>query len=418
MHFVCSTFGSSGDVFPVLGLALELRGRGHQVTFATNEHFAATVAEYGLPFEPLGSKEQFMAAINDPDLWHPRRAFRQVLHYLQPVLRQQYELHARLAGSGNVVGITNSLGFGALMAQDRLRLPVVTVHCQPAVLWSDRQPPALPGLFGPRWLKGLLYRVGERLVLDPVVCPFLNAWRQELGLPPVRRITRWWNSRFGILCLFPDWFAPPKEDWPEGIMQTDFPLWNHQSDQGLAPAVEEFLARGAPPLVFTPGSANLYGQRFFQAAVEACQALQRPGILLTPYPDQLPRSLPASVAHFGYVPLDLLLPRSAAFVHHGGIGSTSQAMLAGIPQVLMPLAHDQFDNASRVQRLGLGDWIPARRFSGPRLTAKLRRLLALPTVLAACRAAAQRLAARDGLRRSAAAIEERLAKAVGSSSTS
>jgi UDP:flavonoid glycosyltransferase YjiC (YdhE family) len=85
-------------------------------------------------------------------------------------------------------------------------------------------------------------------------------------------------------------------------------------------------------------------------------------------------------------------------------------MLAGIPQVLMPLAHDQFDNAERIKRLGLGDWIPARQFSGRRLAGQLKRLLASPSVAASCRAAAQRLTARDGLRRSAAAVEGRVAQ--------
>jgi rhamnosyltransferase subunit B len=410
VHFICSTFGSSGDVFPMLGLALELRGRGHEVTFATNEHYAGLAAEHGLPFEPLGTREAFAACIRHPDLWHPQRAFGHVFRSLQPALKRQYEIHA----DARSVGITNCFGFGALMAQDKLRVPVITLHCQPSVIWSDVAPPDLAGVFGPRWLKSLMFRVGERLVLDPVVCPFLNAWRQELGLAPVGRIVRWWNSSYGVLCLFPEWYAPPQRDWPAGIMQTDFPLWNRNADAPLSVAVEAFLAAGAPPLVFTPGSTNLHGGPFFAAAIAACHALGRRGILLTEFPDQLPQPLPDAVAHFSYVPLDALLPRTAAFVHHGGIGSTSQAMLAGIPQVLMPLAHDQFDNGMRVKKLRVGDSIPAPRFTGARLTAALRRLLDSTHVAAACRELSQRLAKRDGLTRAADAVERRVAEAANS----
>lgn len=410
MHFICSTFGSAGDVFPMLGLALELRSRGHAITFATNEHFEGVVRSYGLPFEMLGTREAFHAAINNPDLWRPRHAFRHVYQSLQPALKRQYEIHAERAGTDDVVGITNCFGMGALVAQDKLGIPVITLHLQPAVLWSDREPPTLPGLFGPRWMKSLLYGLAGRFIIDPVVCPHLNAWRRELNLPPVKRITDWWNSRYSVLCLFPDWYSQPQPDWPGNILQTDFPLWNHRANEPLGDAVESFLNDGEPPLVFTPGTANLHGKPFFEAAVQACRTLGRRGILLTGFPEQIPHDLPDSVAHFAYVPLDQLLSKSAAFIHHGGIGSASQAMLAGIPQVLMPLAHDQFDNAARIQRLGIGDSIPVPKFSGPRLSKTLKHLLESPTVANACRQVAKPLVDRSGIRRSADAIEARIGR--------
>ena len=68
MHFVCSAFGSSGDVFPVLGLALELRARGHDITFVASRHFEPIIRQYGLSFEGLGSEEDYQAAISNPDL--------------------------------------------------------------------------------------------------------------------------------------------------------------------------------------------------------------------------------------------------------------------------------------------------------------------------------------------------------------
>lgn len=401
MKYICSTFGSSGDVFPMLGLALELQRRGHEVMFATNEHYAGMAAESGVPFVALGNEAQFAACVQHPDLWNPQKAFGHVFRSLAPVLRQQYEVHAQ-TGS---VGITNCFGFGALLAQEKLGVPVITLHCQPAVLWSDVSPPALAGLFGPRWLRGMLYRLGERLVLDRVVCPFLNPWRRELGLPPMRKVTRWWNSPSGVLCMFPEWFAPRQPDWPAKLVQTDFPLWNFRGEQELSSEVEAFLNQGQPPVVFTPGSTNLHGQAFFQAATDACRMMKRRGILLTEFPEQLPAKLPDAIAHFSYVPLDLLLARSAAFVHHGGIGSTSQALLAGIPQVLMPLAHDQFDNAERVRRLNVGDAIPAKQFTGSQLAAMLFRLLETAEVGTACRESARRLTLRDGLARSATEIE-------------
>lgn len=410
MNFICSTFGSSGDVFPMLGLAVELRNRGHDVVFATNEHYADVVSRNGIPFEPLGSKETFAAAIGHSDLWHPRRSFAHIFNWLRPSLKRQYQIHAEHASRGPVVGITNAFGFGALVAQDKLGIPVVTLHAQPAVIWSNERPPTIPGLFGPRWLRQFLYRIGERYFIDPVVCPFLNEWRRELGLPPMSKITRWWHSRFAVLCLFPDWYCSPASDWPDNLIQTDFPLWNDQS-RGLSEEVETFLSAGTPPIVFTPGSANVHGRVFFEAAVKACQLLHRRGILLTEFPEQIPANLPESVRHFSYVPLDRLLPRCGAFVHHGGIGSTSQALAAGVPQVLMPLAHDQYDNAARLEKWGVGSSIKPNRFRGSRLARHLNHLCSSEKVAAACREIRRRLETRNGLSRAAELIEERVRNA-------
>src|SRR5262245_32830433 len=104
----------------MLGLALELRSRGHQVSFATNSHYEALAAHYDLAFEPLGTETDCTACINHPDLWHPQRAFRHVFQSLRPALKRQYEIHADRAAAGDVVGITNCFGFGALLAQDKL----------------------------------------------------------------------------------------------------------------------------------------------------------------------------------------------------------------------------------------------------------------------------------------------------------
>lgn len=391
----------------MLGLALELRQRGHDVTFGTNEYYEPLARKYDMPFERLGTREEFDACIKHPDLWNPRRSFHHIFQCLKPTLQRQFELYSQLANQPDAVGVTSCFGFGALIAHEKTGVPLVTVHLQPAVLWSDIQPPAFSGLPIPKWMNRVLFRIGERFILDPVVWPTLNAWREQLGLSPKKQIARWWHSPYAIIGMFPEWFCSPQADWPPNTIQTDFPLWNDHSGHTLSPELESFLQAGEPPLAFTPGSTNLHGRDFFEAAVDACRRLSRRGILLTEFPDQLPKPLPAGVMHVRYVPLELLLPRCAAFVHHGGIGSASQAMAAGIPQLIMPLAHDQFDNAKRIQRRNLGDWVGTAFFTGKRVASRLDRLLSSQQVAQSCREAAAKLQARDGLARTAAAIEKR-----------
>jgi UDP:flavonoid glycosyltransferase YjiC (YdhE family) len=144
---------------------------------------------------------------------------------------------------------------------------------------------------------------------------------------------------------------------------------------------------------------------FFTAAVEACRRLGRRGLLLTKFADQVPSELPADVRHFEYVPFSRVLPRVAAIVHHGGIGTTAQGLRAGIPQLIMPLSHDQPDNAARLARLGVGDQLAPASFRGDRVAEKLSRLLDSPAVRTNCAQVAARFDGIDPLAEACAVVE-------------
>jgi len=67
--------------------------------------------------------------------------------------------------------------------------------------------------------------------------------------------------------------------------------------------------------------------------------------------------------HVTYAPFGVLLPKLSAFVHHGGIGSTSQALRAGVPQLIRPVAYDQFDNSARAVELGVARELLPKQYS-------------------------------------------------------
>ena len=123
-----------------------------------------------------------------------------------------------------------------------------------------------------------------------------------MGLPSLaEKYASYWDWYYGVappVCLFPEWFAPNPGDWPKGTETTGFPLWDGGDTKSLSPEVEQFLSEGDAPIVFTPGSANRMGEAFFSAAIDACKRLDRRGILLTKYPEQLPSELPPSIQHF------------------------------------------------------------------------------------------------------------------------
>lgn len=394
MNIILPTIGSAGDVFPMIALGQNLQQRGHQVTVVTNPLHEETVRRAGLAFHPLGTRAEAEALLANPDIWHPRRGFQTIMRgAVLPAMRPVYDFIAAQDLSDTVVA-AQSLALGARLAQEKLGVPLATVHLQPSLIRSDIDPPingvALPGWF-PRPLVRAWWLFVDKFVIDPVLAFDVNVFRAQLGLPPISRpLDKWLHSPQRVLGLFPDWFAPPQPDWPPETVLTGFPLYDAGAGEPLSAGLQRFLGDGDPPLVFTFGSAMQHGDEYFQAAIAASQQLGRRALLLTQDRTQLPEKLPDFARHEPYVPLSDLLPQTALLVHHGGIGTVAQALAAGIPQLVLPMSHDQPDNARRLQRLGAGLSLAPSRLHPERLAQAITTLLSDPEIHRRCQQLSQR----------------------------
>lgn len=421
MHCLLTALGSYGDVYPMIALATALRKRGHDVTLVTNPYFAEEAASTGADYAPIGTAEDYVRLTKDPRLWRPLGGGRVVVGEVAlGILDELYETVRGRCRPGETVLAAHGLDLASRLVAEREELPAASIVYAPVALWSGEQPPRMPVGLGspsaPRWLHRLQYAVANRVALGSAIVPKLNRFRATIGLPPIRgTFVDWYYRVAPPLALFPDWFvAPdgdPPSDWPARTVTTGFPLGDGAAgrDAELEPAVEEFLAgsggRDDAPLVFTPGSAMRYGERFFAAAADACRRLDRRGVFLTKYPEQLPDNLPETILAPGFTPLARLLPRSAAFVHHGGIGSSARGLAAGVPQLIQPMGFDQYDNAWRLSRLGVGDELSPRRFAGPAVAEKLDRLLRSDGVAVAAAKWAPRCDREAALRQACEALE-------------
>jgi rhamnosyltransferase subunit B len=196
-------------------------------------------------------------------------------------------------------------------------------------------------------------------------------------------------------------------DWHAALEATGFPLPTEPAAPlpPLAPELDHFLRSGPPPLVFTAGTANLGSQPFYAESAAACARGGHRGVLVAASPDQLPAALPEGVVHVTRAPFESLLPRAAGVVHHGGIGTLAQALASGIPQLLRPMAYDQFDNADLACRLGVARELLPRAYRGGRLDDELRRLTTDSAWRAHCASAAQTLARPGGVAAACDALE-------------
>ncbi len=404
--------GSHGDVHPFTGVAMRLQQRGHQVVLATSGLFAELADRCGIPFHEVGSSEAVSRLTDNPDIWNPRKAGRLIAReVILPGMRLQLDAIRQLVEPGNTVIVGSGLGFGTRLAHEAFHIPLVTLHLQPTMFWSVYQSPRLSrhSLLGnnvPRWLKALQFRIGVWMMFDLNLLRECNSLRAELGLPAIRSSWDMMHSPQRICAMFPEWFGPRQPDWPPQTIFTGFPRWDEQGISEVSPELDQFLSSGDPPIAFTPGSGHTHATSFWNAAIDACQRTGRRGLLLTRHVAQIPKNLPEGVRHFAYAPFSEILPRCAALVYHGGVGTLSQALAAGIPHLIMPMAHDQPDNACRIRSLGVGDFLWPNQFKGRRLASMLERLLSSREVNAACQRYAGLLTSDDGIAKTCDVIEQ------------
>lgn len=408
-HIIMSTIGSAGDVHPLLGLGIALQQRGHQVTIATNAYFRPLAEKEGLGFFDVGTKEAYEAVSANPDLWHPRRGFAVVAEGMKQSIRPFMDFLRQQDPAESIV-VASSLAFGARIAQEKWGIPLVTLHLQPSLIRSLYETPSMGGIsfasHQPSLLKRAFFKMVDTFNIDPALAPEINAVRGELGLPPVKRIFgNWMHSPQKILGLFPDWFASPQPDWPANVVLTGFVNYDAKDQPGLPTEVTEFLADGEPPVLFTAGSEMQHASKFFETSARAADALGVRAILLTKFPEQLPKGLPHGFIGCRYLPFSQILPHVAALVYHGGIGTLGQALTAGVPHLVVPYGHDQPDNGLRLKRLGVGEMINSAKYRLPQVVIKLDHLLSSPAVQATCKALAGRLDTAKAIEDSCAVIE-------------
>jgi rhamnosyltransferase subunit B len=211
------------------------------------------------------------------------------------------------------------------------------------------------------------------------------------------------------VAWFPEILVERQPDWPPRLQVTGYPFAESDIAEGSTDLAElEEFVRGRSPVVFTLGStAVLRPRQFFEVSARAAADL---GVsaLLVGTADQRYECLPAQrgqIRVVRYADYSRVFPHASIIVHHGGIGSVSQALLAGKQMLVVPFAWDQPDNALRIQRLGLGLAVPIRRYTPKRVGAALATLLSDIAGRDRARQVAVRVRQENGAANAAQAIE-------------
>jgi rhamnosyltransferase subunit B len=383
-RIVFCTFGSLGDIFPYLSIARELQARGHHPLIATTRCYRTLIESHGIPFHPIRPNID----VTDPSILRRvmdrRTGGRYIIcDLLFPALRDSYEDTVSASARADLL-VTHPVTLSAFLYARKTAIPWVSTALAPMSIYSVYDPPVLPGIpfaeklatFGPAVQRRLLTALA--FLFEPQWKPF-RKFEKELGLPPAPNPLLQGHSPQMILGLFSPMLGKPQSDWPPHAHATGFPFFPQRDE--LSPELQRFLDSGAPPLVFTLGTAAVGAAGdFFQSSAEAAYCLGLRAILLKGRdPNYWPvKDLPPGVIAVPYAPHSALFPRATAVVHQGGIGTTAEAMRAGRPMLVVPYSHDQPDHAARLARLGVARTISRERYNSRIAVREIDILLRAP----------------------------------------
>ncbi|HEY3989376.1 MAG TPA: glycosyltransferase [Acidobacteriaceae bacterium] len=425
MRIVLTTFGTLGDVHPLIAVALEMRRRGHTPVLAVPEIFRPKIEPLGLVFAKVGptlnpDDPQQVADLMDIHKG-TERTLREVLF---PAIRQSYEelLAAVRAGGGADLMLAGELTYQAPVVAEVTGIRWASYVLAPLSFFSAHDAPVLPPY--PRLARlqsavpasGHAVRRFARWVTRNWAEPVYRL-RGELGLDHGANVI--FDAKHApslVLAMFSPLLGEPQPDWPPGTEITGFVFYDGDAGrQELPEEIERFLEAGEeagePPVVFTLGSAAVLdaGDFYEQSAEAARMAGVRAVLLVGTDPRNVPRNVPSTkstdLCVARYAPYSKLFPRASLIVHQGGVGTTAQAMQAGRPMLVMPYSHDQPDNARRMRRLGVAGVIRRQYYTAERAARRIRRILGHPRFAARAAEVGEQLRREDGLTHACDALE-------------
>ena len=387
MRIVLSNIGTFGDINPLIAVALELKRRGHEPVMVVPAVYGPKIVPLGLEFRAvrpdLDPKNTLLAEM----IYDVRKGTERGLReFLFPVLWETYEdlLAAVTLPVRADLMLVGELNYAGPLVAEMTGIRWASYVLAPLSFFSAYDPPVLP--MYPRLARadrtvpgiGHAIRRLARLVSRKWPQPIYDL-RAELGLPrgsnPLFDAK---HSPYLVLAMFSEVLGQAQPDWPEQTKITGFCFYDADAGNAALPAhLEDFLAGGEAPLVFTLGSAAVMAAgNFYEFGAQAAERLGKRAVLLlgSDARNRPKRQLPASICVAEYAPYSSLFSRALVVIHQGGVGTTAQCLRAGKPMLIMPYSHDQPDNARRMQRLKVARVAPKGEFTVGRVVRELKRL--------------------------------------------
>jgi MGT family glycosyltransferase len=403
-----------------IGIGDVLRRRGHRVVFAAEASWKGRL-------EPLGFEEDLVdlappaagaagqgagqfwkdfvrdtapefrkPTIEQLDTW-VRPVWAELIsgaQYCQPQLTQIIQ-----RTRPDVLVEDNVVCFPALMTAG---VPFVRiVSCNPLEIKDPAIPPAFSGYPAAGPASWQVFRDEYERVHRPAWAAF-NAWVTGQGAPPLPDLE---FIHPGTVNLY---VYPELADYPRARPLP--PSW-HRLDSSVRRTEEQFTlpeppaAAHSPLIYFSLGSLGSADVPLMQRVI-GCLAATPYRYLVSMGPLHAEIELAPNMTGAEFLPQTSVLPLCQLAITHGGNNTVTECLHYGKPMVVLPLFWDQYDNAQRMDELGLGIRLDTYTFTDTQMHSALDRLLTDETLHHRLAAAAATIQARDGLNKAARLIEQ------------
>jgi len=389
------TYGSTGDVRPLLALGRALHGKGLRVRICAPPDSQPLIEDTGLRFSPLGSSvRNLMDAQAHRLVGRPLAAMVPMNRILHKELENQFRQLPEEVAAADLV-ICSGLALAVPSVAEACRVPYHFAASIPALLPSKYHAPlTVPWQNLPGICNLMLWHCARHL-LDIGYRPILNRHRRLLGLPPLKHIMA--HLTANMMIAADRELAPLPPEAPHDCRQTGY--WHLSTKTSLPVAVERFLDQGPPPIYVGFGSmGDPHPQRSVSLLRRSARLAGLRAIIQSGWAGLGFESDAECLCVKASIPHKPLFARVRAAVHHGGAGTTMAAARAGIPQVVVPHLLDQYYWGQRIVQNGLGPPpIPKNKMRVERLARAMRRIAFSSSMRARARTLARPLQQRDGV---------------------
>lgn len=388
MRGVITSFGSIGDVHPLIALACELRKEGHELTFVLPPNLAAWVQRYGFATVNMGTdlsevQRQIMQVMSRGDF-----SFEQMEALLTPYkndLPAMFEVLERMCEESDFLLSISSFPL-AHIVYETTNIPFICVDLE-----------SVHG--GPNSFTA---------PLEQQIAALVNPFRRQLGLPAVEYPLSL-DAYSPDLMLFATsrQFMSPSRNWPANSHITGF-LFLDEDNWTPDQALLDFLEAGEPPILVNFGSTAhadptaLASLIFAMIEQIGCRAIiQRSWTDLTR--DQ---RLPPTIHAVGFVSHAWLFPRTACLICHGGTQTAASALRHGVPLLCVPHTWEHLPSALLVRGFQAGLVVPYEQLSVERIVGAVKEVIMNPAYRQAVHTLSKKIQAEDGLGKAVHLIRE------------
>jgi zeaxanthin glucosyltransferase len=399
----------AGHFHPLQAVAAELVSRGHRASFFQQVDAGGLLNDanirffpVGLATHPAGSLGRVIEQIGGlRGLLGIGHVIRGLAAYTQMLCRELP--HAlRLHGVDAIVADQTEAA-GGLVAR-HMGIPYVSMASALPINSEARIPPPFTGWgydttpWGVRRNRGG-YRVSRWLMrpLQRAISTTAAGW----GLGRLRSLEDCLSPNAQISQLY------QLLDFPRSELPANFHYTGPWRQQDLATL--PFQPADDPRRLVFVSLGTLQGNRvtLFQAIVAACSQLDLQCVVAHGgrLSAQQVASLPGRPMVFDFISQRLLLRHAAAVVTHGGMNTVLDAVEAGVPIVVVPLAFEQAAIAARIRHAGIGTVVNARRPETEDFVGALKTVLEQPIYAGRAKAMQHAVTPAGGAHAAASIIE-------------